>query len=152
MDSGDEAKYRDYFCFGWRKKDFPLGVGLDVTDQQIDYHYPPNNPGIEPDSGTEVSDNPSVGIDNSYARLTRNTDAVMYLMWKPQIDGSIEVPLGYVRWSIAGTAIHNLAARSWPVDRNSSVVKMDKPAYHINVDTPDNGNDLPTWTTQAYQR
>jgi len=77
-----------------------LGVGLDKT-----YPYPPDDP-LE-SMTTKASDSPSVDLDPDLARETRRFKADMYYLWKPQISGSIFVPLGYVEWESSGTSIQH---------------------------------------------
>jgi hypothetical protein len=75
--------------------------GLDTK-----YTYP-----IVNRAGTTAYDNPSVGLSNSYTKVSRAFSAMMNLMWTPTAAAectgnacTIPVPLGYVHWKVSATA------------------------------------------------
>jgi len=112
-----------------------LGVGLDKS-----YPYPPDDPN-DPVT-TEASDSPNNGLDTSLARETRRFKANMYYLWKPQISGSIFVPLGYVEWSTSGTAAQKAKdTPPWSLVSSGPTTAV----FNASSDTG-NAHGFPTWS------
>jgi hypothetical protein len=111
------------------------GVGLDNS-----YPYPPD------DSNNTVttlaSDTPNNDLGPSLARETRRFKADMYYLWRPQITGSIFVPLGYVDWSVYGTAVqHTTYSPPWSLASSGPTTA----AFNVSTDTG-NAHGYPTWS------
>jgi len=73
------------------------GPGLDNT---YPYVPVPNNPLVELDA-------PAQGLDNELTSKSESFKATMYMMWQSTTEDSIPVPIGYVDWTIQGTAHQN---------------------------------------------
>ena len=76
------------------------GVGLDNT-----YPYKPDDPNAA--VTIAASDSPNNSLNPLLSRETRRFKADMYYLWRPQVSGSIFVPLGYVEWSTSGTGVQH---------------------------------------------
>lgn len=104
--------------------------GLDTK-----YTYPIVNRAL-----TTAYDNPSVGLSNSYKKVSRAFSAMMTLMWTPwqppECTGyacTIPVPLGYVNWKVSATAELNEKG-TWVPSGNWSASKFVA------------SSSYPTWT------
>jgi hypothetical protein len=105
--------------------------GLDTA-----YTYPIVNP-----AGTTAYDNPSVGLPNSYKKVSRAFSAMMNLMWTPTAAAectgdacTIPVPLGYVNWKVSATAKLNKKGTWVPSGSGSAHEFVASSSY-------------PTWTS-----
>jgi len=88
-------------------------------------------------TATSTDDSPSAGLDSSsYYYLSRNFNAVMYLMWTPPAasgctNGSactIPVPLGYVTWAFSANATYNSTSQQWTAATNSESYNNFQPS------------------------
>ncbi len=113
-----------------------LGTGLDNS-------YPYSS------AGTQTNDSPNVGLANSLATETRAFTAQMYLLWNSNLDSaSIEVPIGYVTWSINGTADQNTKKTPpWYLAANQ---KTATTTYTASSDTGAPAHGLPVWQAITY--
>jgi len=79
-----------------------LGTGLDTADPY---------PSIATTPYFETPDAPAVSLPTSVPDLTSETRTIsfrMFLLWSTDADpDSINVPIGYVTWKVAGTADQN---------------------------------------------
>jgi hypothetical protein len=67
----------------------------------------------------------------------------MYYLWRPQIPGSIFVPLGYVEWSTSGTAAQNTKSTPpWSVESSGTTSAI----FYTGSDTG-NSHGFPTWNS-----
>ncbi|MGA3081073.1 MAG: hypothetical protein ABSD44_06790 [Terracidiphilus sp.] len=118
------------------------GPGLDNK-----YKYP----GISL-SGLEAFDAPSVELLNIYATKSEAFSANMYLMWRADADPSyIDVPVGYVNWSIKGKAENSGGSPPWALTPCGIVIVHPcAGAYAVPwLSSDPNGPapDLPNWTS-----
>jgi len=112
-----------------------LGVGLDNT-------YPYGSDDSTESVTTEASDSPSNDLDPALARERRKFKADMYYLWKPQISGSIFVPLGYVEWSTSGTGVqHTKDSPPWSLASSGATSAV----FHVSSDTG-NTHGYPIWS------
>ena len=112
------------------------GVGLDNT-----YPYRPDD--LTEAVTTQASDSPSNSLDSTLAKETRRFRADMYYLWRPQIPGSIFVPLGYVEWSTSGTAAQNTKSTPpWSVESSGTTSAI----FYTGSDTG-NSHGFPTWNS-----
>jgi hypothetical protein len=72
----------------------------------------------------------------------------MYLMWNSNLDSaSINVPIGYVTWSITGTADQNASASPpWSLDANQGTTTA---TYTQSTDTGAPNHGLPVWSANV---
>jgi hypothetical protein len=111
------------------------GPGLDNS-----YPYGPDDPNA--DVTTQASDSPNNSLNPLLSRETRRFKADMYYLWKPQISGSIFVPLGYVEWSTSGTGVqHTKDSPPWSLASSGATTAM----FHASSDTG-NAHGYPTWS------
>ena len=115
------------------------------------YPYPPdpdpNNPSIP-----RTTDSPSQPLLNNWISTNRAFTAIMYLEWVPDQNiypASIEVPLGYVTWSINGTASSNLISPpSWSITSQlpTTVEYTSSTDPNFNTITQYSYYGLPIWS------
>jgi hypothetical protein len=134
----------------------------------LDGAYPYQNQ-INPAS---TSDSPEAPLPSSYATVTRNFDAIMYLLWQSTTAAnSIPVPLGYIPWTFNATATNTgtVGAPVWTASGAGAPVMSDlkasfegiirigdvsrdagtsNPAFVLAVPTQPNLG-FPTWTGLA---
>ncbi len=110
------------------------GVGLDKT-----YPYPPND--LYNVVTTATSDSPDNSLNPLLTRETRRFKADMYYLWKPQISGSIFVPLGYVEWGTSGTGVqHTKDSPPWSLASSGPTTAVFKPSSDTGTT-----HGFPTW-------
>jgi hypothetical protein len=114
------------------------GPGLDNV-----YPYPPTNakvPGVAHDS-------PASELISPYTKETEDFTAKMYLLWTSKVDpASIPVPLGYVKWTISGTAVYEPSRPSpWPW--RMSPGSTGTAAFATSSDNSVTYHGMPHWTT-----
>jgi hypothetical protein len=103
-------------------------VGLDAQ-----YPYPVLK------KNTDIAfDDPGTPLNKKYEGVFRSFQAQMYLEWKPDITGSIPVPLGSFQWSWLGTATKN-SQGVWSLGTPTS------PVFHSFILS----NTYPTWSSVA---
>lgn len=121
---------------GTKVKPSSVGPGLDNF-----YPYPP----VPDTANLETDDGPGTSLDNALTTETDTFNATMYLMWNSNLDSaSIAVPIGYVKWSINGTASKNTkASPPWSIASQGST----SATYTASTDTGAPAHGLPTWTT-----
>jgi len=112
------------------------GPGLDNS-----YPYNPDDPTAA--ITVMASDSPNNGLNPLLSKETRRFRADMYYLWKPQISGSIFVPLGYVEWSTSGTGVQH-ATFSPPWSLASSGVTTA--VFHASSDMG-KAHGFPTWSS-----
>jgi hypothetical protein len=73
----------------------------------------------------------------------------MFLLWSTDADpDSINVPIGYVTWKVAGTADQNTKNRPpWSLAGKQTATTA---TYSASTDTGAPGHGLPVWTTISY--
>jgi hypothetical protein len=93
-----------------------------------------------------ANDSPGLGLDNEWATGTRIFTAQMYLMWNSNLDSlSIPVPIGYLTWSINGTADQNKKeSPTWSLSRATTQGTAATTYTPSTAQQPSYG--LPTWT------
>ena len=110
------------------------GTGL---DKSFPYPLP-----LDDSSGNVVNDVPGSGLNTIYATETKDFSANMYLLWTPQISGSIPVPIGYVSWTISATADQNVGqSPPWAVADGATATAT----FTVSTDTGAPTHGLPTW-------
>ena len=120
-----------------------LGTGLDTADPY---------PSIATTPYFETADAPAVSLPTSVPDLTSETRTIsfrMFLLWSTDADpDSINVPIGYVTWKVAGTADQN--TKSQPPWSLAGKQKATTATYSPSTDTGAPGHGLPVWTTISY--
>lgn len=109
----------------------------------LDGAYPYQN-NVNPVS---TSDSPEVILLSTYATVTRNFNATMYLLWQStSSENSVPVPLGYIPWTFNGTATNSGTTQAplWtasgagaPVASNGELI--NEGAIEEDVAIPDAG-------------
>jgi hypothetical protein len=92
-----------------------------------------------------ATDSPDIGLSTpSLTTATDSFSATMYLMWSSNIDpDSINVPIGYVSWSINGVADNNPSATPpWSLDPNQGPTSAN---VWSSSDTKGPYPGLPIW-------
>jgi hypothetical protein len=99
--------------------------------------------------GTE--DSPGEELVNSWSTETRTFTAQMYLLWNSHLDpAAIAVPIGYLTWSINGTANNNTASTPpWSLSL-STTLHSATTTYTPSTDTGAPSHGLPVWTSISY--
>jgi hypothetical protein len=101
---------------------------------------------------TATGDAPDISLSNQappLATQTRAFSAQMYLMWSTSVDpDAIQVPIGYVTWTIKGTAVQNSTSNP-PWSLATSQVATTA-AYTASTDTGPPYYGMPVWTKIAY--
>ena len=131
----------------------PNGVNPKYRDTGLDQFYPY----ITVDtSWTSVADAPTISLNTAaLTNETRTFSATMYLLWtgnandfKGQDPNYIDVPIGYVTWSISGTADNNTTATPpWSLDTNQGSTTA---TFAKSTDDGTATHGLPVWSTVAY--
>lgn len=117
-------------------KPYTQGPGLDNK-----YPYPPT----DPDVPSVTHDSPAIALISDYLRETRTFTAKMYLLWTSKTDGSIPIPLGYVKWKISGTGVYQPNHPSpWPWNVVPGATKTANFSASSDTGTPYYG--MPHWT------
>ena len=101
---------------------------------------------------TSTADAPAISLSPQVPPLateTRRFTAQMYLMWSTNVDpDSIQVPIGYVTWSIVGTADQNpKASPPWSLAAKQGATTA---IYTASKNTGPPAHGLPVWTRIAY--
>ena len=86
----------------WRILIFQVAPGLDTI-----YPY---------EVGTYAEDTPGNPLLTS-AHETEEIGSGTFLMWNSQTDSSIEVPIGFVQWNVAGDAHYNSTSQLWTLQQ-----------------------------------
>jgi hypothetical protein len=118
-----------------------------ILDTMVPYQFVFN---VNAPSDT-AEDSPLSGLLASRGELSRNFTATMFLMWTPNLAGSIQVPLGSMMWQLNGDTINTLAPQpapfpgtsgtTWTMNNCSSV----SPQACIASSTP--LLSYPTWSS-----
>lgn len=124
-----------------------------IRNTGLDQFYP--YPTIDT-SWTSVADTPTISVNTpTLTTETRAFSATMYLLWTgnaSDVQGRdsnyIDVPIGYVTWSISGTADNNTTATPpWSLDPTQGPTTTD---FTPSTDDGTVTHGLPAWTTVAY--
>jgi hypothetical protein len=102
------------------------------------------------DTGSSISDSPSVTFTGNATNVARTFKARMYLLWQSSANGSIAVPLGSAAWSATGEAKFDAAAQQWqPVQASNGILLANplRPWIPSSGDAP--GRVYPTWNSLA---
>jgi len=94
-------------------------------------------------TGSTTNDSPLSDLTvppANFSLFSRVTAFRTYLMWKPNFDGAIEVPLMVVNWRIRWSARWNAGATKWDIFNVS--------ASH---DPPQDTSDYPSWSANIDQ-
>jgi len=120
----------------------PEGSGLDNF-----YPYATSSPSGY--VGTE--DSPGVALINTWTTEARAFTAQMYLLWNSNLDPTaIAVPIGYLTWSINGTANNNTTSTPpWSLSI-STVPSTATTTYTQSTDIGAPSHGLPVWTNILY--
>jgi hypothetical protein len=115
-----------------------------TNDVGLDNFLPYNDIPIPVDTtAIDTSDSPGTALNINWDIATRIFNAKMYLMWKSQIPGSIRVPLGYIQWSISGTAtIQGFNNPVWTLTSFGPTSKQ----FHAGADDGTKNHGLPTFS------
>ena len=101
---------------------------------------------------TATGDAPDISLSNQVPPLatqTRAFSAQMYLMWSTSVDpDAIQVPIGYVTWTIKGAAVQNSTSNP-PWSLATSQVATTA-AYTASTDTGPPYYGMPVWAKIAY--
>ena len=128
-------------------------VAPNVGATGLDTYYP--YPTIDTNWNT-VNDAPTVSLnDPALTTKSRAFSATMYLLWtgnasdvRGRDTNYIDVPIGYISWSVNGTADQNTAATPpWSLDPASGQTPA---AFKLSTDDGTATHGLPAWTTVAY--
>jgi hypothetical protein len=92
-----------------------------------------------------ASDAPATGLVNTWANETKTFTAKMYLAWNPMLDpDSIAVPIGYLTWSINGSADNTKASPPWILGPGSINSQATTSYTASNAQQPSYG--MPVWS------
>jgi hypothetical protein len=115
---------------------YQLGTGLDNV-----YPYTTNAPSPYLSAG----DAPGTSLVNTWASETYTFTAQMYLTWNSMLDSnSIAVPIGYLTWSINGSAEDTTASPPWMLGPGS--VDSTATTKYTPSTAQQDSYGMPVWT------